>query len=87
MRSNLPSDEIIQEILRIIRMSDEPLQTEEIVSHIKSKYGHEISRTKVMYRLNNLRAEGKIKGKMLIAGGKGVWIWWNNKLMVTARTS
>jgi hypothetical protein len=31
-----------------------------------------------MYRLNNLRAEGKISGKML-GSGKGVWVWWHHK--------
>jgi hypothetical protein len=41
-----------------------------------------------MYRLNNLRGEGKIQGKMLGAA-KGVWIWWNksSELMMTARSS
>lgn len=82
MKTSGENDEIREEILNIMKTSDEPLETEEIVSRIRSKYG-EATRTKVMYRLNNLRGEGKIQGKMLGAG-KGVWIWWTSKLTMTA---
>ena len=68
----LNEDELVKEILNIIESVQEPLETEEIVSRVKA------SRTKVRYRLNNLRAEGKVSGKML-GSGKGVWIWWNNR--------
>ena len=35
-------------------------------------------RNKVMYRMNNLRAGGKISGKML-GSDKGVWVWWHKQ--------
>ena len=38
-----------------------------------------VTRTKIFYRLNNLRGEGLIKGKF-IGSGKGVWVWWGSKL-------
>jgi hypothetical protein len=31
-----------------------------------------------MYRLTNLRAEGKISGKMS-GSDKGVWVWWHKQ--------
>jgi hypothetical protein len=69
-------DKTEREIYNFIKSSNEPLETEEVISHIHStKIGKDASRNKVMYRLNNLRAEGKISGKML-GSGKGVWVWW-----------
>lgn len=64
------------EILKIINNSDEPLETKEIEEKLKDTIRKEsVTRTKIFYRLNLLRGEGKIKGKF--AGpGKGVWIWW-----------
>lgn len=57
-------------ILKIIESSNEPLETKEIQDKLKK-----ITRTKILYRLNNLRAEALIKGKQ-IGAGKGTWIWW-----------
>jgi hypothetical protein len=41
------------------------LKTEEVIRHIHSQVEKDALRNKVMYRLNNLRAEAKISGKML----------------------
>lgn len=69
-------DLISNEIINIINSIDEPLETKEIEEKLKNVIKIEtITRTKVFYRLNLLRGDGKIKGKF--AGpGKGVWIWW-----------
>ncbi|MFH1978645.1 MAG: hypothetical protein ABIJ92_04940 [Candidatus Aenigmatarchaeota archaeon] len=64
-------DNISQKILKILKSSEEPLETREIESKMKGT-----TRSKIMYRLTDLRAEGKIKGKRISAGGKGVWVWW-----------
>jgi DNA-binding Lrp family transcriptional regulator len=66
-------DEISRKILVILEKSKAPLETREIEKHIP-----EATRAKVMYRLNDLRGEGKIKGKRVGAGGKGVWVWWSH---------
>ena len=60
----------------MLNNSDEPLETKEIGEKLKDKIKKEsVTRTKIFYRLNLLRGEGRIKGKF--AGpGKGVWIWW-----------
>ncbi len=67
-------------IFHLIQSSKEPLETQEIINHIHSKVEKEASRNKILYRLNNLRAEGKIAGKMF-GSGKGVWVWWNKRRM------
>ena len=64
------SDKISNKILEILKKADEPLETKEIELILKS-----VSRVKVLYRLNNLRGEGLIKGKP-VGSGKGAWIWW-----------
>ena len=66
----LEKEVITRGILSIVNASDEPLETKEIESSMKG-----VSRVKVLYRLNNLRGEGLIKGKQ-IGSGKGTWIWW-----------
>ena len=68
---NGSSDKLAQEILAIINQAGEPLETKEILARLK-KGG---TRTMIFYRLQNLRAEGKVKGKF-VGPGKGVWIWW-----------
>ena len=73
MRRNL--DKISKDILRILDKAGEPLETKEIELVLKN-----VTRIKVLYRLNNLRGEGLIKGKP-VGSGKGTWIWWK-KLMV-----
>jgi len=59
-----------QRILQIIELANEPLETKEVQSKLEG-----FSRTMILYRLNNLRGEGQIKGKR-VGPGKGVWIWW-----------
>ena len=63
-------DKISKDILKTLKIADEPLETKEIEILLKK-----ITRTKILYRLNNLRGEGKIKGKN-VGSGKGCWIWW-----------
>ena len=67
----LGQDKESKRILNLIRKSEEPLETKDI----QEKLG-DVTRTKVLYRLLNLRAEQKIKGKQ-VGSGKGTWIWWN----------
>ena len=68
------NDEIFEAALKIINNADEPLETKEVEERL-CKVIKNVTRTKLFYRLNNLRAEGLIKGKF-IGPGKGVWIWW-----------
>ena len=63
------SDKISKKILEIVKKSDEPLETREIELILKN-----VTRVKVLYRLNNLRGEGLINGKA-IGSGKGAWVW------------
>lgn len=63
-------DKSSKNILTILKKSNEPLETKEIELVLKS-----VTRTKILYRLNNLRGEGLIKGKQ-VGSGKGCWIWW-----------
>jgi repressor of nif and glnA expression len=67
-------DEISKIALKIINESNEPLETKEIEEKVRKSI-KDITRTKLIWRLNNLRGEGLIKGKFL-GPGKGVWIWW-----------
>lgn len=70
-------DNLCTAIFNVLADAVEPLETKEIGERLKEqKIKESITRTRVFYRLNILRGEGKIKGKF--AGpGKGVWIWWN----------
>jgi repressor of nif and glnA expression len=68
MRIN--SDKIRNKILEVLKKADEPLETREIELILKN-----VTRVKVLYRLNNLRGDGLIKGKP-VGSGKGAWIWW-----------
>ena len=67
-------DELTEVTLKIINETDEPLETKEL-EEIVGKIVTDVTRTKLFYRLNNLRGEGLIKGKF-VGPGKGVWIWW-----------
>ena len=66
MRRN---DSLKQRILEVVTQANEPLETAEILSIVGS------TRVKVLYRLNMLRGETRIKGKA-VGSGKGTWIWW-----------
>ena len=67
------SDIISRKIVEILKTAEEPLETKEIETVLKN-----VSRIKVLYRLNNLRGEGLIRGKP-VGSGKGAWIWWNSE--------
>jgi len=66
-------DKTSEKMLKILNKSDSPLETKEIEIILK-----DCTRTKILYRLNNLRGDGLIKGKS-IGSGKGTWIWWGVK--------
>lgn len=61
-------DRATQAILELLRSTDEPLTTQEIVKKVK------LPRHIVSYRLQQLAIEGKIKGKL--TKNRGAWIWW-----------
>ena len=67
-------DSIAKAILNVITKSEEPLETKEIQEKLEASI-KDVTRTKLFYRLTNLRGDGLIKGKF-IGPGKGVWIWW-----------
>ncbi|MFH0836663.1 MAG: hypothetical protein V1870_00890 [Candidatus Aenigmatarchaeota archaeon] len=72
-------DDIKDEVVHILDRAIEPLETKEIEDEIKNTVKKEsVTRTKVFYRLNLLRGEGRIKGKFT-GPGKGVWIWWRTE--------
>lgn len=62
-------DKLYSKIHILISKAEEPLETREIEQKIDA------SRIMILYRLNNLRGDGKIKGKQ-VGSGKGTWIWW-----------
>ena len=70
MRIN--KDKLRDSILNILKKADAPLETKEIELILKA------TRVKVLYRLNNLRGDGLIKGKP-VGSGKGAWIWWRKR--------
>jgi Fe2+ or Zn2+ uptake regulation protein len=67
-------DDISEQILKIITDSEAPLETKEVYERVKAEMS-DVSRSKLMYRLNILRGDGEIQGKS-VGSGKGVWIWW-----------
>jgi len=67
-------DELSDLILEVINKAKSPLETKEIYGKLNGK-GSSVSRSKIIYRLSNLRGEGEIEGKQ-VGSGKGVWIWW-----------
>ncbi len=67
-------DSISKQILELLAQTDEPLETKEVELILK-----DITRVKVLYRLNLLRGDGLIKGKA-VGSGKGCWIWWSVKI-------
>jgi len=71
------NDELSKLALKIINKSTEPLETKEILEEA-NKSQKRITRTKLFYRLMNLRGDSLIKGKF-VGAGKGTWIWWRIK--------
>ena len=57
------SDKISRRIIEIFETSQYPLETKEVELILKN-----ISRIKVLYRLNNLRGDGIIRGKPVGSG-------------------
>lgn len=70
-------DKIKKAIAEIINKSPQPLETKEIHVNLERAVG-KVSRSKLLYRLNDLRGDGEIQGKS-IGSGKGVWIWWKKQ--------
>ena len=68
------NDPISEATLDIIKQAGEPLETKEIQEKLEHSIPN-VTRTKIFYRLTNLRGDGLIKGKF-VGPGKGVWIWW-----------
>ena len=60
----------IREILKAVEKAEEPLETKEV-----QKLLPKVSRAKILYRLNHLRADSLVRGKQ-VGAGKGTWIWW-----------
>lgn len=69
-----PLEELIEQI---ISNSDDPLETIEVIAGVRDRLG-KVSRSKVLYRLNNLRADKEIVGKA-VGSGKGTWIWYSSR--------
>ena len=78
-------DNITEVALNIIRDAGEPLETKEIQGRLEEKIKN-VTRTKLFYRLTNLRGDGIIKGKF-VGPGKGVWIWWIKELFTDDRNT
>lgn len=75
------TDSLTQNILKHIIDVHEPLETKEFEIFFPTE-----TRTKILYRLNQLRGDGKIKGKA-IGSGKGTWIWWTSTSNQTQQLS
>ncbi len=69
-------DRLAERIREVIEVAKQPLETKEIEAHVAEKIP-DATRVKILYRLNNLRGEGTIRGKF-VGPGKGVWIWWKS---------
>lgn len=70
-------DEITKVIEKVVATSKEPLETKEVFEKTQQSLS-DVSRSKVMYRLNDLRGQGEIFGKS-VGSDKGVWIWWKKR--------
>lgn len=68
-------DKTSTKILKLLQEADEPLETKEIETLLIENSLKNVTRIKVLYRLNLLRGDGEIKGKP-VGSGKGTWIWW-----------
>lgn len=72
------SDPYKEAIRRVLKASKEPLETKEVQARTNESGAWEITRSKLLHRLNDLRGEGEIRGKS-VGPGKGVWIWWSEE--------
>ena len=66
-------DALSKRILQTLLQAGEPLETKEIELQLPG-----MTRVKILYRLNLLRGEGQILGKV-VGSGKGTWIWWKKE--------
>ena len=64
-------DEISERIIKLLESSKQPMETREIEKSMK-----DVTRTKILNRLKDLRGDRKIGGKRIGAGARGVWVWW-----------
>jgi|GEM_PF-2616429 len=78
-------DAISKLILQILHDAAEPLETKDLEDRCRN-FDPSITRIKVFYRLQNMRAGGHLKGKF-IGSGKGSWIWWSHKLPSSSAAS
>ena len=78
-------DKITKLALKAVEEAEDVLETKEIEEKIALSV-KDITRTKLFARLNNLRGEGRIKGKF-VGPGKGVWIWWKKDAFSSASSS
>ncbi len=69
-------DRTSTKILKVLQEAGEPLETKEIETLLAEARLKDITRIKVLYRLNLLRGDGVVKGKP-VGSGKGTWIWWD----------
>ncbi len=72
-------DKVAKVIAKVINESKEPLETTEVQDLTVTKSGADVSRPVLLYRLNNLRADGVIHGKQ-VGSGKKSWIWWGSSM-------
>ena len=68
------TDRITKLVLDTINKANRPLETKEVENEV-TEILKDATRTKIYYRLNNLRGDGLVNGRY-IGPGKGVWIWW-----------
>ena len=67
---NVSDDELAADIERFVIKAEGPVGTSEIEAAFP-----DAKRSKVLYRLQELRAQRRIRGRM-VAGGRGSWIWY-----------
>ncbi|MCL4437086.1 MAG: hypothetical protein M1503_06660 [Thaumarchaeota archaeon] len=72
-------DKVESVISEVVTSANEPLETKEIHEKVQQALGENVGRSKLLYRLNDLRGQGEIAGKY-VGSGKGVWIWWKKNL-------
>jgi hypothetical protein len=70
-------DKVEKAIAKVVSTSVEPLETKEVQEKVTGILGEDVTRSKLLYRLNDLRGQGEILGKS-VGSGKGVWVWWKN---------
>ena len=68
---NVSDDELAADIERFVLKAEGPVSTSEVLVAFPSA-----KRSKVVYRLQELRAQGRIKGRMMVGGRYGNWVFW-----------